>query len=104
MMKIILLFFQQIHSQELAEAQKTQHVLLQELTDLTSILKNTTMGINESIQFQNQVSSHVSLVFSSFYYYLFGSFSFSLFLAINRHSEILQRESTRDRRTEEKDE
>eukprot|EP01040_Poterioochromonas_malhamensis_P014881 gene14881-16560_t len=43
-----------IHSKELAEEQRTKNALLQELTDLTGILKNSTLDINRSVLFQNQ--------------------------------------------------
>jgi hypothetical protein len=36
-------------------------VLLQELTDLTGILKNTTLEINESILFQNQQLTDITI-------------------------------------------
>ena len=44
-----------MYTKELEDEQKTQTALLQELSELTSILKDTTLDIHSTVKMQNTV-------------------------------------------------
>ncbi len=56
-----------MHSKEIMNEQKVKEILLSEMLNMTSSLKETTIGINQSVKSQNLVSIHSFLCYHSAY-------------------------------------
>jgi hypothetical protein len=85
---------QDIYTKELEDEQRNKVVLLQELSELTSVLKETTIDINSAVNIQNTVSTVYSLSHIHQLYYQF------FIKATDGYAKVRRGESTRIRRAE----